>query len=417
MKRINNLFGKVVVYNNFLLADSNARKNKKHYKEIKEHDVHKEDNLKKLQYDILTLNYKTSEYYIFKIYEPKEREIYKLPYFPDRIAHHALMNILEPIWEKVFIYNSYACRKGKGIHSAVEDIKKVLKRDKENTKYCLKLDIRKFYPSINHDILKTIVRRKIKDKKLLVILDEIIDSASGVPIGNYLSQYFANLYLTYFDHWIKENKKIKYYFRYADDIVIMHKSKKFLHNLLKEISDYLQVNLKLTVKSNYQVFLLDSRGIDFVGYKFFHTHVLIRKSIKNKMRRLANKINSTNRKRGYVRRKVSSYFGWIKFCNGINFCNKYFKSISDKYNIPLPEKYVSKKSIMSNIIGKNIKYVDIKAYDKYFKIYYVDKKLKYAISTSSSLFKILKGNNIHSGDIIKIRKIKNKYKVKYEFAI
>ena len=126
MKRINNLFGKVVVYNNFLLADSNARKNKKHYKEIKEHDVHKEDNLKKLQYDILTLNYKTSEYYIFKIYEPKEREIYKLPYFPDRIAHHALMNILEPIWEKVFIYNSYACRKGKGIHSAVEDIKKVL---------------------------------------------------------------------------------------------------------------------------------------------------------------------------------------------------------------------------------------------------------------------------------------------------
>lgn len=367
MKRINNLFGKVVVYNNFLLADSNARKNKKHYKEIKEHDVHKEDNLKKLQYDILTLNYKTSEYYIFKIYEPKEREIYKLPYFPDRIAHHALMNILEPIWEKVFIYNSYACRKGKGIHSAVEDIKKVLKRDKENTKYCLKLDIRKFYPSINHDILKTIVRKKIKDKKLLVILDEIIDSASGVPIGNYLSQYFANLYLTYFDHWIKENKKIKYYFRYADDIVIMHKSKKFLHNLLKEISDYLQVNLKLTVKSNYQVFLLDSRGIDFVGYKFFHTHVLIRKSIKNKMRRLANKINSTNRKRGYVRRKVSSYFGWIKFCNGINFCNKYFKSISDKYNIPLPEKYVSKKSIMSNIMGKSIKYVDIKAYDKYFK--------------------------------------------------
>ena len=85
MKRINNLFGKVVVYNNFLLADSNARKNKKHYKEIKEHDVHKEDNLKKLQYDILTLNYKTSEYYIFKIYEPKEREIYKLPYFPDRM--------------------------------------------------------------------------------------------------------------------------------------------------------------------------------------------------------------------------------------------------------------------------------------------------------------------------------------------
>ena len=225
MKRIGNIFPKVVEYENFLLADHKARKNKKHYKEIHDHDKNKEENLHKLQESVVTLTYKTSEYFIFKIYEPKEREIYKLPYYPDRIMHHALMNCLEPIWEKVFIYNSYACRKNKGIHAAVKDLKKVLRRDKEETKYCLKLDIKKFYPSINHDILKAIIRKKLKDKKLLKLLDEIIDSADGVPIGNYLSQYFANLYLAYFDHWIKEVLRVKYYYRYADDIVLLSDDK------------------------------------------------------------------------------------------------------------------------------------------------------------------------------------------------
>ena len=133
---------------------------------------------------------------------------------------------------KIFIAHTYACRKNKGIHKAAQDIKKVLRKDVVNTQYCLKLDIKKFYPSIDHEILKSIVRRKIKDTKVLKLLDEIIDSAPGVPIGNYLSQYFANLYLAYFDHWIKECKKIKYYFRYADDIVIFSKNKESLLTLI-----------------------------------------------------------------------------------------------------------------------------------------------------------------------------------------
>lgn len=153
------------------------------------------------------------------------------------------------------IYCTYLClQKNKGIHKAAQDIKRVLRKDTVNTQYCLKLDIKKFYPSIDHEILKSIVRRKIKDTRVLKLLDEIIDSAPGVPIGNYLSQYFANLYLAYFDHWIKECKKIKYYFRYADDIVIFSKDKESLHTLIKVIIEYLNINLKLTVKSNYQVF-------------------------------------------------------------------------------------------------------------------------------------------------------------------
>lgn len=136
---------------------------------------------------LLTGTYVTSKYKTFKIYEPKERIIFSLPYYPDRIIHHAIMNILEPIWVNIFIDNTYSCIKGRGIHKLAKDLKGDLQKDRENTKYCLKLDITKFYPSIDHDILKKIIRKKIKDKLLLVLLDSIIDSAEGVPIGNYLS--------------------------------------------------------------------------------------------------------------------------------------------------------------------------------------------------------------------------------------
>lgn len=131
--------------------------------------------------------YKTSEYNTYKIYEPKERIIFRLPYYPDRITHHAIMNVMEPIWTKIFTRDTYSCIKDRGIYALVGKLKKDLRKDPEGTKYCAKMDIKKFYPSITHSILKEIIRKKIKDKSLLKLLDEIIDSAEGVPIGNYLS--------------------------------------------------------------------------------------------------------------------------------------------------------------------------------------------------------------------------------------
>ena len=148
------------------------------------------------------------------------------------------MNVLEPIWVKTFISTSYACIKGRGIHAGVRDVKEVLK-DVEGTKYCLSWDIKKYYPSIDNEIMKLKVRKKIGDERLLKVLDEIIDSAEGLPIGNYLSQYLANVYLNDFDHWLKEVKKVKYYFRYADDGRIFSNSKEYLHELRKDIEEYL----------------------------------------------------------------------------------------------------------------------------------------------------------------------------------
>ena len=325
MKRYNNLFDKIVSLDNLYEADKRARRQKSHRPEVMLFDKNKDKLLLDLQRKLINGEYETSEYYVFKIYEPKEREIFKLPYYPDRIVHHAIMNIMEPIWVSAFVKETYSCIRKRGIHKALKDVKFALK-DEINTQYCLKLDIRKFYPSIDHDILKTIIRKKIKDKRLLSLLDEIIESAQGVPIGNYLSQFFTNLYLTYLDHWIKEQKKVRYYFRYADDIVILGGDKQQLRDLFYDIQDYLNNKLKLNFKDNWQIFKVDSRGIDFVGYRVFHTHTLLRKRIK---KRFCKKINKLNKKQNLdkdtYKQKICSYIGWIKYCNGRNLLNKMSK--------------------------------------------------------------------------------------------
>jgi hypothetical protein len=195
-------------------------------------------------------------------------------------------------------------------------VKNALKNE-EQTKYCLKMDIRKFYPSIDHEILKHIIRKKIKCKDTLWILDEIIDSTSGVPIGNYLSQFFGNLYLTYFDHWMKEEKLCKYYFRYCDDIVVLHESKEFLHSLRKEVQYYLNTELNLYLKSNHQVFPIEARGLDFVGYKFYPSYVLLRKSIALAFKRKsAIVLNNRFISLKHCLNSLASYKGWIKHCSG-----------------------------------------------------------------------------------------------------
>ena len=325
MKRYNNLFDKIVTLDNLYLADKRARRQKQHRPEIIEFDKSREKLLLDLQKKLINGEYRTSEYYIFKIYEPKEREIFKLPYYPDRIVHHAIMNIMEPIWVSSFVKGTYSCIKNRGIHKALKDVKHALK-DEANTQYCLKLDVRKFYSSIDHAILKQLIRKKIKDKRLLSLLDEIIESAQGVPIGNYLSQFFANLYLTYLDHWIKEQKKVRYYFRYADDIVILGRDKQELRDLFYNIQDYLNNKLKLNFKDNWQIFKVDSRGIDFVGYRIFHTHTLLRKSIKKKFCKKINKLNKKqNIDKDTYKQKICSYIGWIKYCNGRNLLNKMSK--------------------------------------------------------------------------------------------
>lgn len=313
MKRIGNLYAQIISPENLEASELNARKGKAKQYGVMQFDKNKDYNLQMLHEILKLKTFRTSHYITFKVYEPKERLVFKLPYFPDRITHHAIMSVLEPQFSKWFTNDTYSSIKGKGIHNAANNLKKALK-DKENTMYCLKLDIVKFYPNVNHNILKQQLRKKIKDQDLLWLLDEIIDSADGLPIGNYLSQYFANFYLTHFDHWIKETKAVKYYFRYADDIVILSNNKPHLQEILSDIKEYLNVNLKLQVKDNYQVFPVEARGIDFVGYKFYHTHTMLRKSIK---KRFAKAVSKNKNKA-----TIAAYKGWTKHCDSKHLLKK-----------------------------------------------------------------------------------------------
>jgi len=311
MKRLNNLYDQVISIDNILLADSIARNGKKKQYGIKVFDRNFEQNIADIYRELATNTYRTSAYKTRVIRERKERTVSILPY-RDRVVQHAIMNVLEPMFVSTFTANTFSCIKGRGTHAASRALSKTLANEGD-TMYCLQLDIRKFYPSVDHEVLKSLLRKKIKDKELLQLLDGIIDSAPGLPIGNYLSQYFANFYLTYFDHWLKENKKVKYYIRYADDIVILHHDKAYLKRAIAGIIKYLDHNLKLEVKPNYRIFPVRT-GVDFCGYVHFKNYKLLRKTIKKAFAR------AIYLKKG--RASIASYLGWAKHANCKNLIKK-----------------------------------------------------------------------------------------------
>jgi len=311
MKRTGNLYEQICSIDNLKIADAKARKGKKKQYGIKLWDKAPDANILSLHNELTAKTYKTSPYSVFKVYEPKERDVYRLPY-RDRVVHHAIMNLLEPIFTPMFTTDTYSCIKGKGIYSMFTALRLALK-NKSETIYCFQGDIKKYYPSVDHDILKNIVRRKIKDNDLLSLLDSIIDSAPGIPIGNYLSQYFANLYLTPFDHYIKEQMGVKHYFRYLDDIIVLSGNKAYLHALRASIQAYFEEHLKLTLKSNYSVFP-SAEGIDVIGHVFYPTHILVRKSIKQNAFRAIKKRKKPN--------AIAGHMGWLKHGNCKNLIKK-----------------------------------------------------------------------------------------------
>jgi retron-type reverse transcriptase len=327
MKRQGNLFGRITDIDNIYLAHQNAKKGKSYYSEVRMVENDKAKYLGIVRDILVEKKFHTALYKTKTIFDSgKMREIFKLPYFPDRIVHHAIMNILQPIWDKTFIYDCYSAVPGKGIHAGVNRLHRFMK-DIENTQYCLKFDIRHYYPSVRHDKLIELIKKDIKCKDTLWLLEDIILSAGGntnIPIGNYLSQYFANIYLSGLDHWLKEEKRLKYYIRYSDDGVILHKDKKFLQELLKEITDYLG-NLSLQLNPKTQIFPVDKRGIDFLGYRSFRDYTLMRKSSAKTLKKKIRIIEAHYQEMDplHVISSVMSYMGWIKHCDGHNLVEKH----------------------------------------------------------------------------------------------
>lgn len=373
MKRYGNIYDKICSMENLELAYKNAKKGKGWYREVREIEENPQYYLELLQSMLKNHTYKTSEYSTFmKKDGKKEREIYKLPFFPDRIAQWAVLQIIEPQLLAYFTDDTYSAIPNKGIHAAFRKLRKAVDEHPEEMTYCLKIDCKKFYPSIDHDILKQKFRKKYKDPELLFLIDEFIDSIStcpaleenidfyagqgkeikivtgengqefidgiGIPIGNYFSQYAGNFYLTEFDHWMKEVKHVKHYYRYMDDICIFASSKEELHQLLQEIEEYLNTKLNLRLKGNYQIFPSFIRGVDFVGYRIFLDYTLLRKStcqqFKQKMTAIRKKIESGQEMNYSEWCSINSYKGWLKHCDSYRLTEKYIVPIqpyADEY--------------------------------------------------------------------------------------
>ncbi len=323
MKRHGNLFDQITDIDNICLAYKKARKGKSWQNTISVFEEDIDENLFNIRDSLIEKSFTTSPYTEKTIYEPKQRIIYKLPFNPDRIVQHALMNILEPIWSGIFIYDSYACRVGKGIHAGSRRTMDFI-RAVGPSGYCLKMDVSKFYPSIDHDIMFDIVQKKIKCKDTLWLLENIIYSipdGKNIPIGNYTSQWLGNLYLNELDQILKHEYRIKLYVRYCDDFILLHPDKKFLRQMAEEIESFLTDKLKLKL-SKCDIFPV-SQGIDFLGYRHFPKHVLVRKStakrIKLRLRDLPGKLLQGEITGDQYMSSVASTCGWLRWANTHNF--------------------------------------------------------------------------------------------------
>lgn len=339
MKRVGHLYEQIYDWDNLLVAYESARSGKTKYRQVREFEPVAEQKLKELQRMLIDMTFVNGEYHIFELQERgKLRTIYALPFFPDRILHHAILQVVGPIWLRSLVRDTYASIPGRGIHDAVKRVQRAVKS--RDDLYCLKLDIRQFYPSVDHDCLKAVIRRTIKDWKLLWLLDVVIQSAPGIPIGNYLSQYFGNLFLSPMDHYITEELRPEFYFRYCDDFVLLDASKQKLRSARAKIAKFL-CEYRLTLKSSWQVFPLSDRGLDFVGYRFWPTHTLIRRKniqrlkwrLKVKRMGLCEAVRLTN--------AIGSFQGWLRYGDTANLkrrlllpvtgrTRRYFRSLREE---------------------------------------------------------------------------------------
>lgn len=399
MQLYGNLWETITSDENMMLAHQHAKKGKGWYAEVQivNDDISADPDLPmgkmipKLQKRMRDHSYHTSPYTMKQRKEGKKvRDLYKLPYYPDRIAQWAVIQVIEPILIDNLITDTYSAIPKRGIHKGLNRLRQWIDSDVFGTQYCLKIDARHYYQSINHEILKDKFRRVFKDPDLLWFMDEVIDSIEtatdedrkrlknllpmdssilnryirgrhetheererryqesgiGLPIGNYFSQYGGNFYFSEFDHWMKEVLHVKYYMRYMDDIIILMDSKKKLHEVRKQIEVYFETRMRITLKDNWQVFPTFKRGVDYLGYRTFLDFTLLRKStcqsFKRKIRRIMGKVESGSSLNQTDFFCVNSYSGWLKACNSHRLNAKYLDplkpALQDYYTKSIEER-------------------------------------------------------------------------------
>lgn len=317
------------------------RSGKTRKKDVVHFEYNLENNLFTLHDELRTLTYRHGNYERFIINDPKKREIHKATII-DRIVHTLVAKSLEKIYEPVFIKNSYSCRVNKGIHGALNDI--VISTRKSSNNYSknfwyLKCDIKQFFANIDHRTLIDVLKKKIKDEKLLWLLNQTIGSYNknpnkGLPLGNFTSQWLANIYLNELDYYVKHELRIKFYYRYADDFLIFNSNRKYLELYYNNIEKFLYNKLRLNFHKGKTVFSKFNRGIDFVGYRILPHYIIIRKKLRKRMIKKVNNsmMSFVKQEIGYCQHyeRLNSYLGWLKHCSGYKLSNNLIHKI-DQY--------------------------------------------------------------------------------------
>jgi RNA-directed DNA polymerase len=298
MKTHKLLFSKITNFANLVSAYNQARVGKRNRASVSRFDYLADLNLLNLKSYLTSNSYRPGKYRHFWICDPKKRQI-SAPVFVDRIVHHALYQVIEPIFDHGFIYDSYACRRGKGNHQAMKRLQTFLRRP--GTACALKGDISKYFASINQQILFQLIKKKIADPKVLALLQIIIfsyqnpvrqdpNNPKGIPIGNLTSQLFANIYLNELDHYVKQILKRKYYLRYVDDFIILGESKNDLKRVYQAITQFLKDRLGLELHPKKVRIFPTRLGVDFVGYVVFPDHIRLRSKNVRRFRKRFKKL-------------------------------------------------------------------------------------------------------------------------------
>lgn len=308
------LFSKIISRENLFLAWHEFKREKLKKPDVLAFAFDLEKNIFALHQDLASGTYCHDGYLDFFVHDPKRRHIHKAS-VRDRLLHHAVFRILEPVFDPSFIFDSYSSRKTKGVHKAIARFEKLaweLSRNNTKTVWILKCDIRKFFDSVDHWILLTLLAKKIKDQKILELLKLIIGSyevgtSKGIPLGNLTSQLFANVYLDCFDQFVKRKLRVKNYLRYADDFVIFLRQEHFA-NLIYALRDFLSQELKLELHPHKVLIAPWHAGVDFLGYVHFPFHRVLRTKTKKRMFKQLRKNNNLQNR--------AAYLALLKHCSG-----------------------------------------------------------------------------------------------------
>jgi retron-type reverse transcriptase len=308
------MYDSIISLENLLGAWKDFLKGKRSKDDVQKFQYQLSDNLLSLHSDLLNKKYAHGGYYAFNISDPKPRNIHKAN-VRDRLLHHAIYHKLYPFFDPKFIHDSYSCRKWKGTHKAIQRFKTFAnKRSKNNTRtlWMLKCDIRKFFESIDHGVLITILKSNITDMNVIDLLSRVITSfhstekGKGLPLGNLTSQLLVNVYMNTFDQFIKHKLKVKHYIRYADDFVLMHEDKDFLKDMLQKMQYFLKEKLKLDIHPHKTHLKTYTSGVDFLGWINFPDHRVLRTNTKHRM---------FKKMKDYSNERAKSYLGLLSHGN------------------------------------------------------------------------------------------------------